>query len=52
MLQLAGDDVEVATLANKILEAIGKEPLYYTDIAERVLRRGAAGGLLPLEEGA
>src|SRR5262245_27012739 len=32
---LAGDDVEVAALANKILVAIGKEPLYYTDIAER-----------------
>jgi 2,5-furandicarboxylate decarboxylase 1 len=32
---LAGDDVEVAALANKILEAIGKEPLYYTDVAER-----------------
>jgi 2,5-furandicarboxylate decarboxylase 1 len=32
---LAGDDVEVAALSNKILEAIGKEPLYYTDIAER-----------------
>jgi 2,5-furandicarboxylate decarboxylase 1 len=32
---LAGDDVEVAALADKILEAIGKEPLYYTNIAER-----------------
>src|SRR5256886_3612208 len=32
---LAGDDIEVAALANQILDAIGKEPLYYTDIAER-----------------
>src|SRR2546428_664172 len=32
---LAGDDIEVAALANKILDAIGKEPLYYSDIAER-----------------
>ena len=32
---LAGDDLEVAGLANKILEAVGKEPLYYADIAER-----------------
>jgi 2,5-furandicarboxylate decarboxylase 1 len=32
---IAGDDIEVASLANKILGAIGKEPLYYTDIAER-----------------
>jgi 2,5-furandicarboxylate decarboxylase 1 len=32
---LAGDDIEVAALANKILGAIGKESLYYTDIAER-----------------
>src|SRR5262245_43323659 len=32
---IAGDDIEVAALANKILGAIGKEPLYYTDIAER-----------------
>ena len=31
----AGDDIEVAALAKKILDAIGKEPLYYTDIAER-----------------
>src|ERR1700694_1343053 len=31
----AGDDLEVAALAKKILETIGKEPLYYTDIAER-----------------
>ncbi len=31
----AGDDLEVTSLAKKILEAIGKEPLYYTDIAER-----------------
>jgi 2,5-furandicarboxylate decarboxylase 1 len=31
----AGDDIEVAVLAKKILETIGKEPLYYTDIAER-----------------
>src|SRR5499427_8001149 len=32
---LAGDDVEVAAVASKILQAIGKEPLYYTDVAER-----------------
>jgi 2,5-furandicarboxylate decarboxylase 1 len=32
---LAGDDLEVAALAKKILETIAKEPLYYTDIAER-----------------
>jgi len=32
---LAGDDIEVAALSDKILDAIGKEPLYYTDIAER-----------------
>jgi len=32
---IAGDDIEVAALANKILGAIGKGPLYYTDIAER-----------------
>jgi len=32
---IVGDDIEVAALANKILVAIGKEPLYYTDIAER-----------------
>jgi 2,5-furandicarboxylate decarboxylase 1 len=31
----AGDDLEVAALAKQILEAIGKEPLYYTDVAER-----------------
>ena len=31
----AGDDIEVAALAEKILEAIAQEPLYYTDIAER-----------------
>ena len=31
----AGGDAEVAALASKILDAIGKEPLYYTDIAER-----------------
>jgi 2,5-furandicarboxylate decarboxylase 1 len=30
-----GDDAKVAALAQRILEAIGKEPLYYTDIAER-----------------
>ena len=30
----AGED-EVAALAQRILEAIGAEPLYYTDIAER-----------------
>ncbi len=27
--------LEVADLAQKILEVIGKSPLYYTDIAER-----------------
>ena len=32
---LAGDDVEVTALAGKILDTIGKEPLYYTEIAER-----------------
>jgi 2,5-furandicarboxylate decarboxylase 1 len=32
---LAGDDLEVAALAEKILETIAKSPLYYTDIAER-----------------
>ncbi len=31
----AGDEQAVAALAEKILAAIGKEPLYYTDIAER-----------------
>ena len=31
----AGDELEVAALAEKILDAIAKEPLYYTDIAER-----------------
>jgi 2,5-furandicarboxylate decarboxylase 1 len=31
----AGDDIEVTVLANKILDVIGAEPLYYTDIAER-----------------
>src|SRR5260370_35903271 len=31
----AGDDIEVAALAKKILDAIAEEPLYYTDIAER-----------------
>jgi 2,5-furandicarboxylate decarboxylase 1 len=31
----AGDDIEVTTLAKKILDVIGAEPLYYTDIAER-----------------
>jgi 2,5-furandicarboxylate decarboxylase 1 len=31
----AGDDIEVAALAKKVLAAIGEEPLYYTDIAER-----------------
>ena len=32
---LAGDETEVAVLAEKILQMIAKEPLYYTDIAER-----------------
>ncbi len=31
----AGDEAAVANLAQKILAAIGKEPLYYTDVAER-----------------
>jgi 2,5-furandicarboxylate decarboxylase 1 len=31
----AGDEQAVEQLAQRILEAIGKEPLYYTDIAER-----------------
>ena len=31
----AGDDLEVAALAEKVLQAIDVEPLYYTDIAER-----------------
>jgi 2,5-furandicarboxylate decarboxylase 1 len=31
----AGDDKQIAALAEKILAAIEKEPLYYTDIAER-----------------
>jgi 2,5-furandicarboxylate decarboxylase 1 len=30
-----GDEAAVAQLAEKILQTIGKEPLYYTDIAER-----------------
>src|SRR3954453_5813164 len=30
-----GDEREVAALAQKILDVIGKEPLYYTDVAER-----------------
>jgi 2,5-furandicarboxylate decarboxylase 1 len=32
---LAGDELAVADLAKRILQTIGKEPLYYTDIAER-----------------
>jgi 2,5-furandicarboxylate decarboxylase 1 len=31
----SGDEQEIAQLAEQILAAIGKEPLYYTDIAER-----------------
>jgi 2,5-furandicarboxylate decarboxylase 1 len=31
----AGDDMDVAALAGKILDAISESPLYYTDIAER-----------------
>jgi len=31
----AGDEAAVAKLAQKILDAIGKQPLYYTDVAER-----------------
>jgi 2,5-furandicarboxylate decarboxylase 1 len=30
-----GDDRQIAALAEKILASIDKEPLYYTDIAER-----------------
>ena len=30
-----GDEAAVAKLAQKILDAIGKQPLYYTDVAER-----------------
>jgi 2,5-furandicarboxylate decarboxylase 1 len=33
-----GDEAEVATLAGEILALIDKEPLYYTDIAERFSR--------------
>ncbi|MFL6797048.1 MAG: UbiD family decarboxylase [Xanthobacteraceae bacterium] len=29
------DDIEIASLAERILGTIGQEPLYYTDIAER-----------------
>ncbi len=32
---VTGDDNEVATLAKDILDLIAKQPLYYTDIAER-----------------
>ena len=31
----SGDQGQVESLAKKILHAIDKEPLYYTDIAER-----------------
>src|ERR1700730_16891089 len=31
----AGDEIDVAALAGKILDAISESPLYYTDIAER-----------------
>jgi 2,5-furandicarboxylate decarboxylase 1 len=31
----AGDEMDVAALAGKILDAIRESPLYYTDIAER-----------------
>src|SRR6516165_2856887 len=31
----SGDEADVAALAGKIFDAIGREPLYYTDIAER-----------------
>ena len=34
----AGDEAAVAKLADEILAAIDKEPLYYTDIAERFAR--------------
>ncbi len=30
-----GDEAAVSALADEIVAAIGKEPLYYTDIAER-----------------
>src|SRR5947207_7902955 len=51
----AGDAIEVAALASKILDTIGKEPLYYTEIAERFcaydFRTGArALGHLPATE--
>jgi len=31
----AGDETAVATLGAQILKVIGKEPLYFTDIAEK-----------------
>jgi 2,5-furandicarboxylate decarboxylase 1 len=34
----AGDDTAVDALAAQILDAIGKEPLYFTDVAERFSR--------------
>jgi 2,5-furandicarboxylate decarboxylase 1 len=51
---LAGDDIEVAALAEKILETIAKTPLYYTDIAERFSSydfRTVARALGPLHAG-
>src|SRR5258707_2904742 len=33
---IPGDAIEVAALAEKVLATIAKEPLYYTDIAERL----------------
>src|SRR5437763_410627 len=43
----AGDEIAVAQLAGKILQTIEKEPLYYTDVAERFSTydfRTVAGG--------
>ena len=35
LLRAASGRLEVAAVAGKILDTIGKEPLYYTEIAER-----------------
>jgi 2,5-furandicarboxylate decarboxylase 1 len=34
----AGDDKAIAALAKEILDVIAKEPLYYTDVAEKFAR--------------
>src|SRR5581483_1198394 len=34
----AGDEAEVASLAAEIVAEIGRQPLYYTDIAEKFAR--------------